>query len=57
MQGPFLYLDAKFIFVARFLRPAKVHLPKIIRDVPLPEELIDALDTDPELAAVFHALT
>ena len=31
--------------------------PKVEREVPIPDELIDALDADPELAEAFHALT
>lgn len=31
--------------------------PKVEREVDMPEELTDALDADPELAAAFHALT
>ena len=31
--------------------------PKVEREIDMPEELTDALDADPELAAAFHALT
>lgn len=31
--------------------------PKIQRDIELPEELVEVLDADPELAEAFHALT
>jgi uncharacterized protein YdeI (YjbR/CyaY-like superfamily) len=31
--------------------------PKVVHDIELPEELIEALDADPELAEAFHALT
>ncbi len=31
--------------------------PKIEREIAMPDELIEALDADPELAAAFHALT
>ncbi len=31
--------------------------PRIPREVPIPDELITALDADPELAEAFHALT
>ncbi len=31
--------------------------PKTARDITLPEELVEALDVDPELAEAFHALT
>lgn len=31
--------------------------PKVVRDVPIPDELTEALDADPELAEAFHALT
>ena len=31
--------------------------PKTPRDIDLPEELIEALDADPDLAEAFHALT
>ncbi|SFR96559.1 YdeI/OmpD-associated family protein [Yoonia litorea] len=30
---------------------------KVVRDIPIPDELIDALDADPELAEAFAALT
>lgn len=31
--------------------------PKVVREIELPDELVEALDTDPELAEAFHALT
>ena len=31
--------------------------PKVDREIDMPEELIEALDADPELAEAFHALT
>jgi uncharacterized protein YdeI (YjbR/CyaY-like superfamily) len=31
--------------------------PKVMRDLDLPEELVEALDGDPDLAEAFHALT
>jgi uncharacterized protein YdeI (YjbR/CyaY-like superfamily) len=31
--------------------------PKISREIDMPDELIDAMDADPELAEAFHALT
>ncbi len=36
---------------------AGIESPKVKREVTLPEELIDALDSDPELAEAFHKLT
>jgi len=36
---------------------AGIKAPKQQRDIEMPEELIDALDNDPELAEAFHALT
>lgn len=36
---------------------AGIVAPKTTREVPIPEELIDALDADPELAEAFAALT
>jgi uncharacterized protein YdeI (YjbR/CyaY-like superfamily) len=36
---------------------AGIKAPKVERGVEMPEELIDALDADPELAEAFHALT
>ena len=36
---------------------AGIKPPNVVREVPIPEELIDALDADPELAEAFHALT
>ena len=36
---------------------AGVKAPKVERVVEMPDELIDALDADPELAEAFHALT
>jgi uncharacterized protein YdeI (YjbR/CyaY-like superfamily) len=31
--------------------------PKIVRDLDLPQELVEAMDNDPDLAEAFHALT
>jgi len=36
---------------------AGIKAPKVTREVPIPVELEDALDADPELAEAFHALT
>ncbi|MEY1554103.1 YdeI family protein [Yoonia sp. R2331] len=36
---------------------AGFHPPKVVREVPIPDELIEALDADPELAEAFAALT
>lgn len=36
---------------------AGIKAPKAQHDLELPEELIDALDSDPELAEAFHSLT
>ena len=36
---------------------AGIKAPKVERVVEMPDELIDALDADPELAEAFHALT
>ena len=36
---------------------AGVKAPKVVREVPIPDELTDALDADPELAEAFYALT
>ncbi len=36
---------------------AGVKAPKVVREVPTPDELTDALDADPELADAFYALT
>jgi uncharacterized protein YdeI (YjbR/CyaY-like superfamily) len=49
--------------VRRYLREAMDHAeagrlpPKVVREVELPDELTDALEADPELAAAFAALT
>jgi uncharacterized protein YdeI (YjbR/CyaY-like superfamily) len=49
--------------VRRLLREAMDHAeagrlpPKEVREVELPDELVDALEADPELAAAFAALT
>lgn len=49
--------------IAAYLAEAKSHAeagtipPKVTRAVELPEELLEALDADPELAEAFHALT
>ena len=36
---------------------AGVKAPKVVRDIDLPDELVDALDADPELSEAFHNLT
>ena len=36
---------------------AGIKAPKVVRDLPWPEELTEALDADPELAEAFHGLT
>ena len=36
---------------------AGIKAPKVAREVPIPDELVDALDADPELAEAFAALT
>lgn len=36
---------------------AGITAPKVVRDVPIPDELTDALDADPELSEAFNALT
>jgi uncharacterized protein YdeI (YjbR/CyaY-like superfamily) len=36
---------------------AEIEAPKIEREIELPDELVDALDTDPELAEAFFRLT
>ena len=36
---------------------AGIKAPKVHREIEIPDELIDAMDTDPELAEAFHALT
>lgn len=46
-----------YLTEAKGYADAGVTAPKIIRDIPLPDELVDALDADPELAEAFHALT
>ncbi|MEZ5798260.1 MAG: YdeI/OmpD-associated family protein [Paracoccaceae bacterium] len=46
------FLDKSKQNVAAGLRPAKAQI-----QVDLPEELVEALDDDPELAEAFHALT
>ncbi|MDP7149943.1 MAG: YdeI/OmpD-associated family protein [Paracoccaceae bacterium] len=46
------YLKEAMGYAEQGLRP-----PKVVRDIELPEELIEAMDTDPELAEAFHALT
>jgi uncharacterized protein YdeI (YjbR/CyaY-like superfamily) len=49
--------------IAAYLREAMgyaeagIKAPKVARAVELPDELVEALDTDPELAEAFHALT
>lgn len=46
------YLKEAMGYAAAGLLP-----PKQARDIALPEELVDALDADPELAEAFHRLT
>jgi uncharacterized protein YdeI (YjbR/CyaY-like superfamily) len=36
---------------------AGIKAPKVVSEIDLPDELIDALDSDPELAEAFHNLT
>ncbi|MGB1696845.1 MAG: YdeI/OmpD-associated family protein [Thermoplasmatota archaeon] len=36
---------------------AGIKAPKVERDLELPEELVEAMDADPEMAEAFHALT
>ena len=36
---------------------AGIRAPKEVRDLILPDELVDAMDADPDLAEAFHALT
>ncbi|MFA0813131.1 YdeI/OmpD-associated family protein [Microbulbifer epialgicus] len=36
---------------------AGIKPPKVERDIELPDELVEAMDADPELAEAFHALT
>lgn len=36
---------------------AGIKAPKVKRDIELPDEFVEALDTDPELAEAFHNLT
>lgn len=46
------YLAEAMGYAEQGLKP-----PKVEREVPIPDELIDALDADPELAEAFAALT
>ena len=46
------YLAEAMGYAAAGLKP-----PKVEREVPIPDELVDALDADPELAEAFAALT
>jgi uncharacterized protein YdeI (YjbR/CyaY-like superfamily) len=46
------YLKEAMGYAEQGLKPAKV-----VHEVDMPEELIDALDSDPELAEAFEALT
>ena len=46
------YLDALKIHAEAGTKP-----PKVDRDLALPEELVNALENDPELAEAFHGLT
>lgn len=49
--------------IREYLKQLMVHAdagtkaPKVTREVNMPNELIEALDADPELAEAFHALT
>ncbi len=36
---------------------AGIKAPKVVHELELPEELVEAMDADPELAEAFHALT
>jgi uncharacterized protein YdeI (YjbR/CyaY-like superfamily) len=36
---------------------AGIRPPKVVQALELPDELVDAMDADPELAEAFHALT
>ncbi len=46
-------------YIAELMDAAEKGLkpPKVEREIDLPEEMIDALDSDPELAEAFHNLT
>ncbi|WP_421791948.1 YdeI/OmpD-associated family protein [Hyphobacterium sp.] len=46
-----------YLTEAKSYAEAKIKPPKSSRTVDLPDELIDALDADPELAEAFHRLT
>ena len=46
------YLSEAMSYADAGIRPTKVE-----RDLPFPDELLEALDADPELAEAFHALT
>ena len=46
------YLAEAMGYAEKGIRP-----PKVVREVDIPEELIEALDADAELAEAFHALT
>lgn len=46
------YLREAMDYAAAGIKP-----PKVARDVELPDELVDALDSDPELAEAFRSLT
>ncbi|WKD49672.1 YdeI/OmpD-associated family protein [Microbulbifer spongiae] len=46
------YLDEAKSYAAAGIKP-----PKIKRDIEIPEELVEAMDVDPELAEAFQALT
>lgn len=48
---------AAYLAEAKGYADAGITAPKVVRDVPIPDELIDALDADPELAEAFAALT
>lgn len=46
-----------YLTEAKGYAEAGIKPPKIERDICLPDELIEAMDSDPELAEAFHALT
>ena len=48
---------AAYLTEAMGYAAAGITPPKQPRDIALPDELIEALDADPELAEAFHALT
>lgn len=46
------YLDEAKGYATAGIKP-----PKIVSEIELPDELVDALDCDPELSTAFHNLT